>query len=80
MTSLFRWVQEYMTSSTSALLLAAGAVMVGFAVGFGVGRDTRRAMESHVDTSFEDGKLTLVADVSGALGQGLSDYVGGVFG
>lgn len=50
------------------------AMVIGFGVGFAWGAGTRKAAPSHVKTSYDDGKVTITADVSGALVSGLFNY------
>lgn len=63
-----------MIFSTRSVMVLSGMALIGFAVGFGVGRETRKNSAEHVETSFENGEFTLTADVSGAVGDGIKDY------
>jgi len=57
-------------------LFVGGAVIAGFAVGYGIGQKTREATPSNVKTEYQDGVVTIKADVGGALTQGVDDWFG----
>lgn len=59
----------------AGLGLTAGAVLVGFAVGFGVGQKTREATASNVTTEYKDGTVTIQADIATAVKTGVMDYL-----
>lgn len=64
-----------MGKTMAGAVLTGLAVAVGFAVGFGIGKKTREAAPGNVKTNYSDGKVTIVADVAGALKTGVSDYL-----
>jgi len=55
-------------------LMASTAVAVGFAVGFGIGKETREAADSNVTTDYSGGVVTIKADVGSALKAGVSSW------
>ncbi|WP_018014102.1 hypothetical protein [Teredinibacter turnerae] len=58
--------------------LTGGAVLVGFAVGYGVGKETREATPSNVTTEYSGGVVTIKADVASAFKQGVSNWLSGL--
>lgn len=56
--------------------LVGVSVVVGFAIGFGIGQQTRKAAPSHVTTSFSGGTVTIKANIGGALERGVASYLG----
>lgn len=69
-----------MSRSATGIALTASAVFVGFMLGFGIGQKTRQATASNVKTSYNDGTVTIKADVGQALETGVKDYLGGLIG
>lgn len=69
-----------MKQPVTGILLTGAAVFLGFALGFGIGQQTRKAAPSNVKTSYNDGKVTIEADVGQALETGVSDYIGSLWG
>ena len=63
-----------MKNNITFLLLTSGAVMTGFFVGFGIGKETRDATPSNVETNYSGGVVTITADVGNALRQGVSGF------
>jgi len=55
-------------------LFVGGAVVMGFAVGYGIGKKAREATPSNVKTDYVDGVVTIKADVGAALSQGVDDW------
>ena len=61
-----------MNKKTLAVIVVTGAAaVVGFAVGFGIGKETRAAANSNVDASYNDGIVTIKADIATALKTGV---------
>ena len=69
-----------MKGITAGGLLTLSAVVIGFAVGFGVGQKTRNAANSNISTQYSDGKVVITADVTGAVKAGVGDYLSGLTG
>jgi|GEM_PF-2900255 len=57
--------------------LTTAAVGVGFAVGLGVGKETREAAKSNVTTDYDGGVVTIKADLNGSLKQGVVNWLSG---
>jgi hypothetical protein len=57
-------------------LVAAGAGL-GFLVGLGIGKETREAAPSNVETSYGDGVVTIKADVGQTVKQGVVNWLSG---
>lgn len=66
-----------MKRSLTAMALIGGVSLLGFMVGFGIGQKTRQATPGHVKTDFSGGKVTIQADVTGAVSTGAADWLGG---
>ena len=67
-----------MKKQTAAVTaMAVGATIVGFMIGFGVGKKTREATPSNVKTQYNSGVVTITADVGNALKQGALDFFTG---
>ena len=56
--------------------MTGAAVLAGFIVGYGIGQETRKATPSNVDTDFNNGVVTITANVTGALKGGISTWLG----
>ena len=54
--------------------------LMGFIVGYAIGKETRAATPSHIETELSDGVFTIKANVSGAVNEGVTNFLDGVFG
>lgn len=67
-----------MRRTVTAFALIGGASLLGFLVGLGIGQQTRQAAPSNVKTSYNDGKVTIEADIGSAVKTGATDYLAGL--
>ena len=61
----------------SAPWLVGGAVVIGFLVGFGVGKETRGATKNHIESEFDNGVLVVRANVGDAFSDGVANWLRG---
>jgi len=55
-------------------LFLGASILLGFAVGYGIGKETKNATPSNVKTDIEGSVATITVDFGGALSQGVDSW------